>query len=163
MFWFETLYFLAQNNKMIRKMDRLILKGSTTSRYIFSLETVSFSTENSKKNSSSKWSQMGAVTAPKLLAWRKFKIKKLEVKMKLVLTVPFGLHPERFAWYFSHFVFQVNFFLRQLILWYCVTLVPAPTVTDLPACELKWRDFLKRSNCFGGLFFSPPKVGLRGC
>lgn len=111
----ETLYFLAQNNKMIRKMERLILRGSTTSRHICSLETVSFSTENSKK-SSSKWSQMGAVTALKLLAWHKFKIKKLEVKMKLVLTVPFGLHPESFAWYLSHFVFQVNFFLRQLIL-----------------------------------------------
>lgn len=162
MFWFETLYFLAQNNKMIRKMERLILRGSTTSRHICSLETVSFSTENSKK-SSSKWSQMGAVTALKLLAWHKFKIKKLELKMKLVPTVPFGLHPESFAWYFSHFVFQVNFFLRQLILWYSVTLVPVPTVTDLPACELKWRDFLKRSNCFGGFFFPPPKVDLRGC
>lgn len=51
---------------------------------------------------------------------------------------------------------KVDFFLRLLILWYSAMSVPAPTVTELPACELKWRDFLKRSDNFGDFFIFFP-------
>lgn len=46
--------------------------------------------ELKKQRSSSKWNEMGAATSPKLLAWSKFKIKKLEVKMKLVVKSHLG-------------------------------------------------------------------------
>lgn len=145
---------------MIKRTEELILKDNITNRYFCSQETWRFATDNFLK-SSSNWTQMGTVTSPKLLAWSKFKIKKLEVKMKLVLTSLFGLHPESFAWYFWHFVFQVNFLLRLLILWYSATLVPPPAVTELPVGwneETSWKGLI-----ILGWYFFPPKVDLRGC
>lgn len=73
--------------------------------------------------------------------------------MKLVLTVPFGMHPENFVPHFPHFDFQVFFFLRWLILWYPVMFFPHPTATELPASGIRLRDFSEGSDSFGGFFF----------